>query len=113
MQDEEWGPWIEHDGKGCPCAGAFVESEDRSGNVQRHIADMAAFRASNDGIWLIKHDLTFLPSAWVWGEVPARFEIIRYRIRKPRALLDLIERARSLDDAPEGPRHVKHKETAK
>lgn len=23
--EEDWGPWIEHDGKGCPCAGMHVE----------------------------------------------------------------------------------------
>jgi len=22
---EEWGPWIDHDGKGCPCVGVLTE----------------------------------------------------------------------------------------
>ncbi len=106
MQDEEWGPWIEHDGKGCPCFGQYIQIE-LSGEpvtvppyyrmLAPRIAEGVVPHGSIVGAW----------SAVGWPLV------IRYRIRKPRALLDMIERARELDDAPEGPRHVKHKETAK
>ncbi len=52
-------------------------------------------------------------SSWHWALISHDSNgviydpIIRYRIRKPRALLNLIERAKELDDAPEGPLRVK------
>ena len=27
-EDEEWGPWIEHDGKGCPGVGLVVKRKE-------------------------------------------------------------------------------------
>ncbi len=91
---EEWGEWQMHDGKGCPCRGAMVESEERCGLKAVHIAG-----GINPGAaW----------SHWDWASCFSRSrQIIRYRIRKPRALLNLIERAKELDDAPEGPVRVK------
>jgi len=38
---------------------------------------------------------------------PVSDEIATFRIRKPRALLSMIERAKELDNAPEGPVRVK------
>jgi len=74
MIEDEWGPWIEHDGKGCPCVGAFVQSEERCGLVECHIAGS---RNPHN-----RH--TF--SAWKWPTCPPERCIIRYRIRKPRGL---------------------------
>jgi hypothetical protein len=82
MTDEQWGPWIEHDGKGCPCVGQFVHRIHCRGDVNIGVV-MRGGRS------------------WTWA--PGYTRVLRYRIRKPRALLDLIERARELDDAPEGP----------
>lgn len=108
--DETWGPWIEHDGKGCPCRGAFA-----------HVVFARAIRGTAS---MASRGQSLTPTDWVgvvnpvgddgsWDWSLRYVPIIRYRIRKPRALLDLIERARELDDAPEGPRVIKHKETAK
>ena len=78
----EWSPWIEHDGKGCPCVGQFVHLVFGDGN---EILCIAGERAKTNGIavngpW----------SAWVWGEQdPEPWEIIRYRIRKPRGMVIL------------------------
>ena len=35
---EQWGPWIEHDGKGCPCLGQWVKAVFHNGNVWEGIA---------------------------------------------------------------------------
>lgn len=102
---EEWGPWIEHDGKGCPCVGMFVEV------VEVHVFDLTVcdprkIIARGGNGWRAK------PGQLVpHSSRPSCFArpIIRYRIRKPRALLEMIERARKLDDAPECPARVKPK----
>ena len=86
---EEWGPWIEHDGKGCPCVGKYVEVELRNGKTIEAIAGSECRRAgvSVDGD----------RSAWVWlarSDYLKQTEVIRYRIRRPRGLTilqDLIE----------------------
>ncbi len=93
---DEWGPWTEHDGKGCPCVGQWVQA-----------AFNVCTKPCSHGVLLneIWEGRATGRTCWVWGE--GYDEIIRYRIRRPRALLDLIERARELDDAPEGPVRVK------
>jgi hypothetical protein len=89
----EWGPWIEHDGKGCPpeVVGRYIQiaSLRRDGTVklnegvvrQHHGRDIAWLGGGSEGGW------------WI-------MPIIRYRIRKPRALLQLIDAAENLP-APE------------
>lgn len=88
---DEWGPWI--DGAIAPPVGAYVQMEVRN---KKGLGDLTHEAVV---LGLIGDDLDISPllpfgSAW---------ELDRYRIRKPRALLDMIERARELDDAPEGP----------
>lgn len=94
-QDEQWGPWIEHDGKGCPCLGAWAQTY-RLGSGRRW----------KDGT----HDLKkFIegriiePANWDWamfgkplpgGTVASK--VIRYRIRKPRGLTILEELLESI-----------------
>ena len=100
---EEWGPWIEHDGKGCPCVGQYAH----------WVYDRPALCEKNPRAILQPGGMTCVGYAsggksWFWD--PAMRRVIRYRIRKPRALLDLIERARELDDAPEGPIRAPAKE---
>ena len=94
---EEWGPWIEHDGKGCPCVGQYVEREKRNGQITAGIADMQTFSADGQ---LLPFDPK-APNRWRWDEVSGPLQIIRYRIRKPRALLQLIELVENLP-APQG-----------
>jgi hypothetical protein len=76
----EWGPWIEHDGKGCPCVGQFVEVVRRSGDVLCGIAGEECIR---NGISPNEPG-----SGWVWILAPG-FEggwFVRYRIRRPRGM---------------------------
>lgn len=62
---EEWGPWIEHDGKGCPCVGMYAERIHDRGDVVIGVV----LRGGR---------------SWEWA--PGFTRVIRYRIRKPRGL---------------------------
>lgn len=75
---EEWGPWIDHDGKGCPCLGEYVRVVKFNGDVVEAIAGSQLARAGfsiSDTIW----------SAWVWN-YPKPGGVKTYRIRKPRGM---------------------------
>jgi hypothetical protein len=92
---EEWGPWVEHDGKGCPCVGmwvhrVFLDNSERNGILvpQSWMMSWHWKSLDRDG----------------WSMTPRQTRAIpvtRYRIRKPRALLDMIERAAELDRVKE------------
>lgn len=85
--DAEFGPWVKHDGRGCPVPdGVVVRMECFSPVAGRYVTKPLCIgrdyaRAS-------------------WDEVdacePWPFGILRYQIRKPRALLDLIEMVEAL-----------------
>ena len=95
MQDI-WGPWILHDGKGCPLPpGTIVEVvfEDRFGYQNRTIGCV-------DGD---SH------SSWDWSFYPELKKIVRYRDKKPKGLEMLREIAESLD-FPSTPNKVGDKE---
>lgn len=66
-EETEWGPWIEHDGKGCPCVGMWVEVEMLDGDVDQAISG---------------------EFVWPHLELEEFFQgyIIRYRILKPRGM---------------------------
>jgi len=72
---DEWGPWIEHDGRGCPCLGKVVEAIDRRGFRDVFIAGTVL------GMFAVYIDAV---SAWTWSGHSD--DIILYRIRKPRGL---------------------------
>lgn len=85
MSGDEWGPWIAHDGKGCPCIGAMVRSEDRRGSIEEHIAGgMLIFP---DGSRYNGPRRSAFFCAWVWDDGgPLGLKITRYQIKKPRGL---------------------------
>ena len=93
----EWGPWIEHDGNGCPCAGEFVSAifeecfyEASTGRVVKTIhTQVDGFIAG------IKGGLS-----WDWSNWPLVSKIIRYRIRKPKGLLILEQVLREVERDP-------------
>lgn len=75
---DEWGPWIEHDGSGCPCKGSFV-----------HVG----FALPGGEVKAIALN----GESWFWttpdycGATRLKAgkranPIIRYRIRKPRGM---------------------------
>ena len=91
--DNEWGPWIEHDGKGCPCVGAMV-----------HVVLGDSFDPSevpvleSEGGWEPGY-MPLSPSEAVgiarhggsWSWVDGYYPVITFRVRKPRGLTILEE----------------------
>ena len=86
MSDQdEWGPWIEHDGKGCPCVGMWIE-------VTSHFNRIGTDVRTESGIPMINGF-----SKWdilIDGWCPA---VIRYRIRKPKGLQLLTDILREVE----------------
>ncbi len=78
--EPEWGPWTQHDGKGCPVDGQYVRVEKFNGQISEGIAgSVCRARGVSPDDWFA--------SNWVWlpsGPVPA--DIRAYRVRKPRGL---------------------------
>lgn len=75
---EEWGPWIDHDGRGCPLPfGTIAEVTEKA------VADGPGFCAGDErtGVIVVICDMI---EPWVWGDAVAH--IIRYRVRKPRGM---------------------------
>lgn len=74
---EEWGPWIEHDGRGCPCVGMFVELVA----LCVCLGELPPRR----GTPLATSTLM----SWDWANHPKYTAVLRYRIRKPRGMVVL------------------------
>ena len=75
---DEWGPWIEHDGRGCPLPdGVVVELVTADGERAAGI-----ILKGEPGV-----------NVWDWAECRAyrrwEWRLLRYRIRKPRGVIVL------------------------
>lgn len=85
---EQWTEWRDHDGKGVPAelkAGMFFEVyEEFMAFYKRYCKLMATEKILNSGCWVAKD-----PNG-------SFAQILRYRIRKPDALQQMIERAEAL-----------------
>ncbi len=83
----EWGPWIEHDGKGCPVpVGTYL-----------HLVSKCGFH-QHGYVKRLKPGCGYFFWDWViakWGH--DKHCIVRYRIRKPRGLQILEERLAEID----------------
>lgn len=91
QDSEEWGTWIEHDGLTCPegnmvhivlgddCAGGISISGSGSDGWSDNFSPIS----EREAIGIAKPE-----GSWFW--VDGWFPVIKYRIRKPRALRDLI-----------------------
>lgn len=82
-----WGPWIEHDGLHVPkgIAGEFVHSKFNQPGLDVESGSVMDERMEH---------ATGNPVAWI--KTHGYCHIARYRIRKPRALIEMIERAQSI-----------------
>ena len=80
-----YGPWINHDGKGCPCLGMWVHSVHCNGMEFEGIA------GSQGG------------QSWDWSNYQRYSRIVRYRIRKPKGMevIDQIMRKIATLPAPD------------
>lgn len=76
----EWGPWIDHDGKGCPVpVGTLVHVRGNMGNEDVAVVTDHSFSADSQ-----------------WIRRPMIEWVRRYRIRRPRALIEMIKRIENL-----------------
>ena len=80
----EWTDWIEHDGKGCPCRGQWVESVTRDGNRIEHVAGGLRWRGGNNFTVRPNPMVPGSSSSWDWSSVSFSRQVIRYRVRRPR-----------------------------
>jgi hypothetical protein len=92
---EDWGPWIEHDGKGWPSRGLFAEKEYADGLVLCGIIGARPF--THEELGAPRYTGKTFRTSWVWDAPGPCVPVIRYRIRRPRALREMIDRAASLD----------------
>ena len=73
---EEWGPWIEHDGKGCPVSiGVTIEVDGHDGEWGRIVRRVGTIAAAD-----------LVHSCWCRNHPFHGPNIILYRIRKPRGM---------------------------
>lgn len=98
--DEDWGPWVDHDGRGCPLVGRVWIA------VQGYAP---GFEVRTDEDW----STNYSPEAWdssFQGKVDEDGEtwglIIRYRVRRPKALRDLIDLVETLPAPAPQPERV-------
>lgn len=89
--EQEWGPWIRHDGLGCPVKTGVV--------VEVVYEDAFGYRANS---------ITTVTgggySSWNWEHFPELKRILRYRERRPKGLQLLDDILAELDeDAPADP----------
>lgn len=96
--DEQWGPWIVHDGSGCPCVGMFVHVVYGRGADGSDPADyeggweLDTRGVINNAEWIgYLNGNGYMPS---WVNDPDYYPVHKYRIRKPRGLTILEQIAR-------------------
>lgn len=81
----EWGPLVLHDGKDCPVIGKYVQVRCANGHWAEGVVMPLVLRGRC--------------ALWVWATIcPAHWplRVVAYRVRKPRALLDLIDLVENL-----------------
>lgn len=86
MSEEEWGPWIEHDGKCRPvAAGVICEVEYAHGGTRIITAGSGKLVSVGKRVEIGYYGPLYA-SSWVHAGKGKCAPIIRYRIRKPRGL---------------------------
>lgn len=74
---EEWSEWFLHDGRGCPgIAGLVLECIVRRGYDLPPATGIECEQSYS--------------APWLWAIIPCQYQIIRYRIRKPKGLTILV-----------------------
>lgn len=85
-EQEDWGPWVEHDGKHCP-KGQYVHAIAYDGGEWRGIAGM------------IPGSLEYYHGGWFFDIDNAESDhVFKYRIRKPKGLSILTNILREVED---------------
>ena len=83
---DDWTPWKDHDGRGCPCVGEVVQVALMDLTGRLFVPSELFIAGAECSAERIDPARSVL-SAWVWplGK-PEPGRIIRYRIRKPKGL---------------------------
>lgn len=85
MDEEEWGPWLDHDGKSCP-KGFLVEVEFLRGDPRTMVV-IAGVKGGRSWFYGNAGDKS------TWSSTPTRsskaIPVIRYRFRKPKGMKTL------------------------
>lgn len=101
---DEWGDWQVHYGMGCPLPHGTLVSAILMDPLGELPDEEAVFRVGER--WETEHYYSkSVVDDWVWP-MPIQDDdafIVRYRVRRPRALLQLIEMVENLP-APAQPR---------
>jgi hypothetical protein len=69
---DEWGPWIEHDGRGCPVP---------NGTIVQVFEQCAALGLIGPNV-----GVSMSGNSWIWQNFPEFTKVICYRVRKPRGM---------------------------
>lgn len=97
MKDYEWGPWVEHDGGPQPVENGVVSQIvmfDPVGEVRDEVTEMTVGQPWESENYIshgLKDDFE-----WPVPIPPSQGIIIRYRIRRPKALQQLVQMVESL-----------------
>lgn len=92
---EEWGRWIEHNGKGYPLRhGQYYQCVFSDGDEGATISGCGVPYYSKMGVSMTDYGPGSYCPSWEWadGWVP----VIRYRVRRPKALQQLIQMVEKL-----------------
>lgn len=87
MENEEWGPWIKHDGGKCPLkAGQVAKFRCRNGLERVWVNGGSSFQ--QDGTDYQPGPEVPIVNIWLWKERPLTywFDAMEYQIKKPKGL---------------------------
>ena len=97
MNDEtEWGPWIEHDGKGCPVLGKYCHMKFTRGPDYFGIAGREGGQSWDWSVKLFVRE----------GSTYILDHIVSYRVRKDKGMQVLREILREVEKEKKEPAHV-------
>lgn len=97
MSDEEYGPWIEHNGSPCPNPGHIHIAEFKRPTFK---VDTTDYKQIND------RTLEFVvrnPNASSWTWTSGHNPIMRYRVKKPKGMVILNDLLRKVEEGHKAP----------
>lgn len=101
--NEEWGPWIDHDGKGQPISDGTIYQAELEGKTERWRNSGIILSMSGNRVIII--NVAKGQKSWDWsnfnticfeGSVGRIPKVIRYRVKKPKGLTMLEELLQNL-----------------
>ena len=78
-----YGPWIKHNGKGCPCKGARVKCKFRTGAIAEGIAGA---RGGDSWDWNNYGWVDVIVKYQIWKDNPKGIEMLRELVNNPKTV---------------------------